>query len=35
VVRGTNAEALVRRITPFIGHRWSAARAGTVTRVRW
>ena len=35
VVRGTNAEALVRRLTPFVDTRWSAPRAGAVTRVRW
>lgn len=35
VVRGIRARALIDRLTPFVGMRWSAPRAGAITRFRW
>ena len=35
VVRGIDARALATRLQPFVGTRWSAPRAGTVTRFVW
>jgi hypothetical protein len=35
VVRGIDARELVARLRPFLGDRWSAPRAGAVTRFVW
>lgn len=35
VVRGIDAPDLVARLEPYVGERWSAPRAGAVTRFRW
>ncbi len=35
VVRGIDARRLVARLSPFVGDRWSAPRAGAITRFRW
>lgn len=35
VVRGIRARDLVARLTPFVGERWSAPRAGAIIRFRW
>jgi L-ascorbate metabolism protein UlaG (beta-lactamase superfamily) len=35
VVRGIRASELVARLAPFVGKRWTAPRAGAITRFRW
>lgn len=35
VVRGIRAQDLVERLSPYVGDRWSAPRAGAITRFRW
>lgn len=35
VVRGIRADSLIARLQPYVGNRWSAPAAGSITRFRW